>query len=249
MSRGRPLIGVISDRRLLEPHVYHLVGEKYLVALAEVAGGFPVALPVLPGEFDVLEALERIDGLLLTGSYSNVQPALYRAPPSSPATLHDPERDRAAMALVPAALRAGLPLFGICRGLQELNVALGGSLHQAVHELPGFANHQEDPADPLHIQYGPAHEVRFTPGGRLAAITGREGAQVNSVHGQGIDRLADGLAVEAVAPDGLIEAVSVPDAPGFALAVQWHPEWRAAQDEISIALFQAFGDACRRYRR
>ena len=129
MSRGRPLIGVISDRRLLEPHIYQLVGEKYLAAVADVAGGFPVALPALPGDFDVLEVLERRAGLLLTGSYSNVQPVLYNGPPSAPGTLHDPERDRAAMALIPAALRAGLPLFGICRGFQELNVALGGSLH------------------------------------------------------------------------------------------------------------------------
>ena len=128
-------------------------------------------------------------------------------------------------------------------------MALGGSLHQAVHELPGFGTHHEKDEDPLHVQYGPSHEVRFTPEGLLASLTGRGSAVVNSVHHQGVDRLADGLVVEAIAPDGLIEAFTVQDAPGFTLAVQWHPEWNAAQSRLSTAIFQAFGEACRRYRQ
>lgn len=248
MSRNRPLIGVVSDRRLLDPHHYHVTGEKYLSAVVNPAGGYPVVLPVLAGDFDILEILDRLDGLLMTGSYSNVEPRRYQGSPSAPGTWHDPARDEAALALIPAAIRAGLPLLGICRGFQELNVALGGSLHQAVHDLPGFHDHKEDPEDPLDVQYGPSHEVTFTTGGQLARLTGRDRATVNSVHSQGIDRLADGLIVEATAPDGLLEAVAVQDAPGFALAVQWHPEWRVLEDEVSTAIFEAFGDACRRYR-
>lgn len=248
MHRNRPLIGVVSDRRFLAPHQFHVVGEKYLVAVADAAGGYPVSLPVLPGEFDVLEALDRLDGLLLTGSPSNVEPQRYQGRPSAPGTLHDPERDSVSLALIPAAIRAGLPLLGICRGFQEMNVALGGSLHQAVHDLPGFDNHKEDPTQPLDVQYGPAHEVRFTPDGMLEGIAGTRSAIVNSVHSQGVDVLADTLVVEARAPDGLIEAAAVPDAPGFVLGVQWHPEWRAMENEVSMAIFQAFGEACRRYR-
>lgn len=248
MRTRRPLIGVISDRRQLGHHPFHVVGEKYLVAIDAGAGGYPVAVPVLGGDFDVLAILERLDGLLLTGSPSNVEPRQYRGTPSRPGTLHDPERDHAALALIPAAVRAGLPLLAICRGFQEMNVAFGGSLHQAVHELPGFGNHKEDTSQPLEQQYAPSHEVRFTAGGLLARISGREAALVNSVHSQGVDVLADALAVEAVAPDGLIEAFVVRDAPGFTLAVQWHPEWKVRENELSMALFQAFGDAARRYR-
>jgi putative glutamine amidotransferase len=248
MRPKRPLIGVISDRRQLGHHPFHVVGEKYLTAVVHGAAGYPVAVPVLHDDFDVVEILGRLDGLLLTGSPSNVEPKQYQGPASRPGTLHDPERDRAALALIPAAVKAGLPLIAICRGFQELNVAFGGTLHQAVHELPGFGNHKEDSTQPLDQQYGPSHEVRFTPGGLLERISGRSGAMVNSVHSQGVDRLADALAVEAVAADGLIEAFVVRDAPGFTLAVQWHPEWKVRDNELSMAMFGAFGDAARRYR-
>jgi putative glutamine amidotransferase len=248
MHRSRPLIGVVSDRRQLGLHQFHIVGEKYLRAVAEIAGGYPVGLPSLGESFDVLEALERLDGLLLTGSPSNVEPRHYQGVASRPGTLHDPARDLAALSLIPAAIRAGLPLLGICRGFQEINVALGGSLHQAVHDLPGFAVHHENKEDPLDVQYGPSHPVQFVPGGLLAQLTGHSGATVNSVHSQGVDRLADGLTVEATAPDGLVEAFVVTDAPGFTLAVQWHPEWRAAEHQVSVGIFQAFGEACSRYR-
>ena len=247
MRHSRPLVGVVSDRRLIEPHPFHVVGEKYSQALADAAGVYPVGLPSFADDFDVLEILDRLDGLLLTGSPSNVAPHRYHGEASDPDTLHDLARDDASFALIPAALRAGLPLFGICRGCQELNVALGGTLHQSVHHLPGYAVHHEDSQQPLAVQYGPAHTVKFTPGGLLAGITGAGGATVNSVHHQGIDRLAAGLDVEAVAPDGLIEAVTVRDAAGFALGVQWHPEWQVLDDEISTAIFRAFGEACVEY--
>jgi len=248
MHIKRPLIGVISDRRQLGHHPFHIVGEKYLAAVADGAGGYPVALPVLGEDFDVLEVLDRLDALMLTGSPSNVLPALYKGPPSKPGTRHDPERDQAALALIPAAVRAGMPLFAICRGFQEMNVAFGGTLHQAVHELPGFGDHREDSSAPLDDQYAPSHEVRFTPGGLLERISALPSARVNSVHSQGVDRLGEGLEVEAVAPDGLIEAFTVRDAPGFTLAVQWHPEWKARENALSMAIFQAFGEAARGYR-
>ena len=248
MHTRHPLIGVIADRRKLGQHQFHAVGEKYLTAIVHGAGGYPVAVPVLGDDFDVVEILERLDGLMLTGSPSNVEPKQYQGTASKPGTLHDPERDQAALALIPAAVKAGLPMIGICRGFQEVNVAFGGTLHQAVHEFPGFGTHREDSSQPLDQQYAPSHEVRFTPGGLLERISGKRGATVNSVHSQGVDQLGEGLDVEAVAPDGLIEAIVVRDAPGFNLAVQWHPEWKVRDNDLSMAMFQAFGEAARRYR-
>jgi putative glutamine amidotransferase len=248
MPSSRPLIGVICDRRQLGHHPFHVVGEKYLTAISQAAGGFPVAVPVLGEDFDAAEVLGRLDGLMLTGSPSNVEPRHYRGEASRPGTLHDPERDQVALALIPAAVKAGLPLVAVCRGFQEMNVAFGGTLHQLVHEVPGRTDHREDKSQPLDVQYAPVHELTFTPGGLLERITGRKGAKVNSVHSQGVDRLAEALDVEAVAPDGLIEAFTVRDAPGFTLAMQWHPEWKARENELSAAIFQAFGEAARRYR-
>jgi len=248
MHGNRPIIGVVSDRRELGPHPYHMVGEKYLQALADGADAYPVALPSLAQGFDVLDIIDRLDGLFLTGSPSNVEPHHYMGDPSEPGTWHDPERDLAALALIPAVMRAGMPLFAVCRGFQEMNVAFGGTLHQKVHEVPGYRMHRENPDDPLNTQYGPSHHVDFVPGGMLRELTGTEGASVNSLHSQGVARLGQGLRVEAVAEDGLIEAFVVEGTPGFNLSVQWHPEWRVLENPVSLALFRAFGDACRAYR-
>lgn len=248
MRRQRPLIGVISDRRLLGHHYFHVVGEKYLTAIVHGADAYPVMVPALGEEFDVTAVLDRLDGLMLTGSPSNVEPRQYEGTPSKAGTLHDPERDQAALALIPAAVKAGMPVVAVCRGFQEMNVAFGGTLHQAVHEVQGFRMHREDTSQPLDVQYGPAHEVRFTPGGLLERLSGKHAAQVNSVHSQGVDRLGNALAVEAVAPDGLVEAFVVRDAPGFTLGMQWHPEWKIRDNELSMSIFQAFGDAARSYR-
>ena len=252
MRSGRPIVGVISDRRTLGHHAFQVQGEKYLTAIVAGAGANPVGIPVLgPGlddSLDVLEVLETLDGVLLTGSPSNVEPHRYQGAESRPGTMHDPERDHAAFRLIPAIVQQGMPLLAVCRGFQELNVAYGGTLHQEVHNVPGYMLHREDKAAPVEEQYAPVHEVRFTPGGMLARITGRESALVNSVHSQGIDRLGEGLVTEGVAPDGLIEAVTVAGATGFVLGVQWHPEWRVRESEISMAIFQAFGHACRSYR-
>ena len=163
--------------------------------------------------------------------------------------MHDPHRDETTLELIAHALEIGLPLFAICRGYQELNVALGGSLHQHVEEQPGYHRHREDPDDPLDVQYGPSHEVHLVEGGMLYKLAGQDTVTVNSLHGQGVARLADGVTVEAVADDGLIEAFVVDGARAFALAVQWHPEWQVTQNAFSLAMFRTFGDACRDYAR
>ncbi|MEM1412141.1 MAG: gamma-glutamyl-gamma-aminobutyrate hydrolase family protein [Pseudomonadota bacterium] len=248
MTTEHPLVGVVSDRRMVGLHPFHMVGEKYLKAVWDGAEAYPVSLPSLADDFDVLAILHRLDGLLLTGSPSMIEPAHYLGDPSEPGTWHDPERDLASLALIPAAIRVGMPLFAICRGFQEMNVAFGGTLHQKVHEVDGHRVHKENPEDPVEVQYGPVHEVQFENGGVLADITGVSSAAVNSLHSQGVDRLGEELAVEARAEDGLIEAFVVRDAPGFNLSVQWHPEWQVRDNSVSLALFRAFGAACRRYR-
>jgi putative glutamine amidotransferase len=248
LQGNRPLVGVISDRRMQGEHPFHMVGEKYLQAVVDGSDAYPVGIPSLAEGFDVLDILDRLDGLFLTGSPSNVEPHHYMGDPSLPGTWHDPERDIAALALIPAAIRVGMPLLAVCRGFQEMNVSFGGTLHQRVHEIDGYRVHKENPEDPVEVQYGPAHPVRFTAGGLLEKAVGVSEATVNSVHSQGVDRLAAGLKVEAVADDGLIEAFTVAEAPGFTLAVQWHPEWKVLENQVSLAIFRAFGDACRAYR-
>ncbi len=241
----KPLIGVPADRRVIDPHPFQMVGEKYLDALIKASDALPLLVPVLPDDVDVDELLARFDGIFLTGSYSNVEPHHYAGEPSEDGTLHDPHRDAVTLPLARRALQTGVPLLAVCRGFQELNVALGGSLHQKVHEVRGYHNHLENKDDPLDKQYGPSHPVGLADGGLLRELAGSDTVMVNSLHAQGVARLAKGVTVEAVADDGLIEAFRVDDIPGFALAVQWHPEWRVMQNEFSTAIFKAFGDACR----
>lgn len=241
----KPIIGVPADRRLYEPHPYHMVGEKYLTALIECADALPLMIPVLAEHLDMDEVLEQIDGILLPGSYSNIEPHHYDGEPSAPGTLHDPHRDALTLPLARRALDHAVPILAICRGFQELNVVLGGTLHQKVHEVPGLHNHLENPDDPLDVQYGPAHQVTLVEGGLLHRLMNKASAEVNSLHAQGVARLADGVSVAAVADDGLVEAFTVDEAEGFALAVQWHPEWKAPENALSKAIFKAFGDACR----
>ncbi|MDC8745310.1 gamma-glutamyl-gamma-aminobutyrate hydrolase family protein [Xanthomonas campestris] len=241
-----PLVGLPTDRSLHGPHPFLAAGEKYVRAVVEAAGAQPVLLPSLQPPLDAGAWLQRLDGLLLTGAVSNVEPHHYSDEPSWEGNPHDPARDATSLALIPQALARGLPVLAICRGLQEVNVALGGRLHQRVHEVPGLADHREDRSAPLDTQYGPAHPVQLQPGGWLAGMSDTAQVQVNSLHGQGIATLAAGLLVEATAPDGLIEAFRGPG-PGFLLAVQWHPEWRVTQHPFYRAIFQAFGEACRQY--
>jgi putative glutamine amidotransferase len=245
---AKPLIGVPADRRVLDPHPFHMVGEKYLTAVRDGAEALPFPIPALGHSLDADDLLAKVDGLLLTGSPSNVEPHHYEGEPSRPGTLHDPHRDETTLRLIDRALETGVPLFAICRGYQELNVVLGGSLHQHVEEQPGYHDHRENPDEPLDVQYGPSHEVHLVEGGMLYGLAGTDTVTVNSLHSQGVARLADGVTVEAVADDGLIEAFVVDGAPGFTLAVQWHPEWKVTENEFSLAMFRAFGDACRRHQ-
>jgi len=244
---SKPVIGVPADRRKYGPHPFHMVGEKYLTALLEAANVLPLMTPVLPDSVDIDDLLERFDGVFLTGSYSNVEPHHYGGEPSEEGTLHDPHRDAITLPLIRRALETGVPLFAVCRGFQELNVVLGGTLHQKVQEVPGYNNHLENKRDPLDVQYGPSHVVSLPENGLLRGLAGSDTAMVNSLHEQGIAKLAGGVSVEALAEDGLVEAFRVDDVPGFALAVQWHPEWKATENEFSSAIFKAFGDACRAY--
>jgi putative glutamine amidotransferase len=225
-------------------HPFHIAGGKYVEAV-RLAGALPLVVPDAdPAELDLL--LELADGVLLTGSPSNVHPSHFGEDVHDPSLPLDPQRDRWTLPLVPLLLARGIPFLAICRGFQEANVALGGTLHQAVQEQPGLADHRADDTAPVAVAYGPAHPVHIRPGGLLERLLpGQSVVQVNSVHGQGVKRLAEGLRVEAMAPDGLVEAFTVTGATAFNLCVQWHPEWQAASNPVSMALLRAFGDACR----
>jgi putative glutamine amidotransferase len=242
-----PLVLVTSCNRSLGEHPFHVAGRKYVDAV-RLAGALPLIAPPF-SEAELPELLDAIDGVLLTGSASNVHPSHFGEAVHNPALPLDPERDAWTLPLIRLALARGLPLLGICRGTQETNVALGGTLHQAVQEQPGLNDHRADASQPAAVQYGPAHRVQVLPGGRLAEITGRSEFEVNSVHGQGVRQLAAGLRVEALAPDGLVEAFSVAAAPGFNLCLQWHPEWQAASNPVSLQILHAFGDAVRHHHR
>jgi len=243
--RPKPIIGVPADRRVYEPHPYHMAGEKYLKAVIEAADAVPMIIPVLADELAIDELVDQVDGVMLTGSYSDIEPHHYGNESEDPDALRDPHRDALTLPIARHALETGVPLFAICRGFQELNVALGGTLHQKLKDVPGYHDHKENPEDPLDVQYGPSHPVNLVDGGLLARLAGAGNVMVNSLHGQGVARLADGVTVEAVANDGLIEAFTVDGADAFALAVQWHPEWKATSNEFSSTMFKAFGDACR----
>ncbi len=245
-TRPKPLVLVPACNRMLGEHPFHIAGRKYVDAV-RLAGALPIVLPHLEPD-EIESTLDLLHGVLLTGSPSNVHPSHFGEGVHDPALPLDPQRDAWVLALIPRVLARGMPLLAICRGTQEANVALGGSLHQAVCEVPGLDNHDLGDDAPLAEQYGPAHRVEVQPGGLLEGITGPGSFVVNSVHGQGVKRLAAGLRVEALAPDGLIEAFSVADAPGFNLCVQWHPEWQAELNPISMRLLRAFGAAVHQFR-
>src|SRR5882672_9213975 len=241
-TRHMPLIGIPTCLRKVNDRIIHAVNDKYPTAVINSTGCLPILIPAVGSKVDICGLLDRLDGLLLTGSPSNVHPSQYGGEPSHPETLHDPERDATTLPLIREAVRRDLPILAICRGIQELNVALGGTLHQRVHDLPGRLNHRsrrDSPDGP----YGFAHSVALTPGGLLASLAGTAEVMVNSLHSQGIDRPAARLRVEAVAPDGQIEAVSLPAA-RFVVGVQWHPEHKALDNPFSCALFSAFARAC-----
>jgi putative glutamine amidotransferase len=244
LDSSAPLIGIPVDVRRLDDQPFHAVGEKYITAIADAAGGLPLLIPALGHRFDLPDLVGRLDGLLFTGSPSNVAVHHYGGQPDRPDSPQDPARDAITLPLLRAALEAGLPIFCICRGFQELNVALGGTLHTHVHHQPERLDHRAPPGT-YDQRYLPRHAVKLVPGGVFARILGTTEIEVNSLHWQGVDRLASDLIVEGTAPDGTIEAVQVRNARNFALAVQWHPEYRVLENPSSMALFRTFGNAAR----
>jgi putative glutamine amidotransferase len=242
MAKRPPIVGIPCDHRMVGKHPFHMVGEKYIAAVREGAGALPLLIPVLPDAIAVSDILASVDGLFFTGSLSNVAPKYYGGTAPREGVLQDEFRDTTTLPLLKAAIAQGVPVLAVCRGFQELNVALGGTLFQHVQEVPGRFDHRENNDAPLDVQYGPAHDVTVQ-GGLLPKMLREKTFKVNSLHGQGIDRLAPELHADAVAPDGQIEAVSIPGAKGFVFAVQWHPEWKWRENPQSRAIFGAFGEA------
>jgi putative glutamine amidotransferase len=246
----RPVVGVIgSAYRIEDRFATQLVGERNLRAVAEVAGALPLMFAAAPDITDIGALLDAVDGIVLTGARANVHPARFGTEPDSRHEPFDLHRDDLALALSEACVARGIPLFGICRGLQEMNVAFGGSLHPEIRELPGRMNHRMPRLEngEIHpdntVVFADRHDVRLVPGGVFARLLGCETIRVNSLHGQGILELGKRVVVEGVAEDGTIEAIRVADAPGFALGVQWHAEHNAQGNAVNRALFQAFGEA------
>jgi putative glutamine amidotransferase len=237
------IVGIPACAKTHSDLPFHQTPARYAQAVLNGVGALPVLIPPL-GE-PMLGLLDDLAGLLIPGSPSNVHPSHYAGGESETPDFHDLERDHTTLPLIRAAIARGIPVLAICRGIQELNVALGGTLIQRVHAQPGFSDHRGGQGT-METRYGPKHPIAVT--GSLARIVAATTIQVNSLHGQAIDRLGDGLVVEARAPDGTIEAVAMPSAPGWVLGVQWHPEWAYALNPHSVAIFAAFGEACHKYK-
>lgn len=248
-----PLVGLPCCLKQGESMAGHRVGDKYVTAVSEIVGACPVLIPALERGVDIDLLIARLDGLVLTGSPSNVDPAHYGGAPQEPSEDgygdHDPGRDSVTLPLIRAAIASGLPVFGICRGIQEMNVAFGGSLMDKVQEDPGRLDHRMRRDVPYDWKYRPSHPIALTPGGILERLAGTGPHLVNSLHGQAVDRPGQGIVVEATAPDGVIEAIRVEHAPAFAIGVQWHAEWPRPVSALNAALFNAFGAAVRNRAR
>lgn len=246
-SHRKPVVLIPCDNRLVDGVPMQVLYQRYSDAVRDQAHCLPIPMPCTGNE-NIDAYLAIADGIMLPGSPSNVHPSHFGADVHNPELPLDPARDAITLPLIRRVIALGMPVLAICRGIQEINVALGGSLHQAVEEVDGRQDHRgaqgREDAE-AHERYADAHPIRIEGGGCLAAILSTDEVMVNSVHGQGIDRVADALHVEAVAPDGQVEAVSIPSHPGFSLGVQWHPEWQPEKNDVSMRLFGAFGDACR----
>jgi len=237
------VVGIPACTKLITNYIQHATPARYGAALIAASGAIPALIP--PEGEAMLSLLERLDGVLFNGSPSNVAPMRYGADFDATPDFHDPDRDATTLPMIRAALDRGMPILCICRGMQELNVALGGTLYQEVHKIPGRMDHRAGEGTREEL-FRIKHKVRLT--GDMARISGSEEIDVNSLHGQGIDQLAPGLVVEATAPDGTIEAVRVEGSKTFAIAVQWHPEWEVTHFPDRQRLFAAFGEACAAYR-
>jgi putative glutamine amidotransferase len=249
LPNDAPIVAVPMCVKHIGGQDFHTVGEKYLTAIIEGAGAYPLSFPALGPVLDPAALLDQVDGVLFTGSPSNVAVHHYAGDPDRPESPQDPGRDAITLPLIRAALERNVPVFCICRGFQELNVALGGTLDTTVHTGQGRLDHRAPENKPYDELYVPAHKVDFIPGGTFARLLGKTSTMVNSLHWQGIRNPADRLVVEGRAEDGVIEAVSLKDHAGFCIGAQWHPEYRATRNEDSMALFKAFGAACKARRR
>lgn len=251
----RPVVGVIGNHMMVEDRfAVQMVGERNMQAVADVAGALPLMFAGNPATTDIGALLDAVDGILLTGARANVHPTRFRVEANAKHEPYDENRDAMALDLIEACVARGVPLFGICRGFQEMNVAFGGSLHPEIRELPGRMNHRmprlengEIHPDPT-VVFADRHEVRLTPGGAFATLFGKDVIRVNSLHGQGILELGTRVVAEGIAEDETIEAIRIEGAAGFALGVQWHAEYDPERNPINRALFEAFGEALRGYQ-
>jgi putative glutamine amidotransferase len=244
-----PLVGLPADTHESHGFLYHSIGDKYVRAVAEAALCTPVMIPSMIDALEIDALLDHFDGILMTGAVSNVHPPHYGEQPSADHEPYDHARDATTLKLISRVVERGIPLFCICRGFQELNVVLGGTLETELQKGEGRLDHRAPVHDDVDVRYAPSHAINIRPGGMLEKILGKRETMVNSIHRQGIKRLAPGLAVEATAPDGIIEAVSVRDAKTFAFGTQWHPEFKAMNNPDSVKLFAAFGEAVRAHAR
>ena len=256
MTPKRPVVGVIGGAYKVEGRfTAQRVGERNLRAVAEVAGALPLMFAGTPEITEAAALLDTVDGILLTGARANVHPTHFGEQEDPRYEPYDRDRDALALELIRVCVLRGVPLLGICRGFQEMNVAFGGSLHPEIRELPGRMNHRMprlpngEPHPDLAVIFADRHDIALTPNGVFAKLLGSDAIRVNSLHGQGILQLGDRVVVEGVAEDGTIEAIRIADAPGFALGVQWHAEHDAARNPINRKIFEAFGAAVAEYHR
>ncbi|WP_237479739.1 gamma-glutamyl-gamma-aminobutyrate hydrolase family protein [Lichenibacterium dinghuense] len=253
---ARAVIGIIGNGHVVENrYPAQLAARANMKAVAEVAGALPLMFAGTPDITDLAALMGAVDGVLLTGARANVHPTRFGAEHHPSHEPYDQERDSLALPLIEACVAAGLPVFGICRGFQEFNVAFGGSLHPEIRDLPGRMNHRMPRLEngeihpDLEVIFADRHDVDLVPGGAFAELFGRNRIRVNSLHGQGLDGVGGRVVVEGVAEDGTAEAIRIRDAAGFALGVQWHAEYDPQTNPVNRALFEAFGDAAARYRR
>jgi len=249
MTMTLPLVGLPADTSESSGFLFHSLGDKYVRALADVSKVLPVMIPSMIDLMNLDALLEHFDGVLMTGAVSNVHPPHYGESPTADHEPYDHSRDDMTLKLIRAVIDKGIPLFCICRGFQELNVVMGGSLETELQRGPGRLDHRAPKSESVDVRYAPSHSIAITQGGMLERILRKSETRVNSIHRQGIKVLGAGLNVEAVAPDGVIEAVSVKGASSFAFGTQWHPEFKAVQNSDSVKIFAAFGDAVRAHNR
>jgi putative glutamine amidotransferase len=244
----KPLVGISTCTGYIDDgRIFYKTNGEYIKAVTHYANAVPILIPSIGDDLDKSALLNRLDGLLFTGSPSNVWPDIYGGHAPREGNISDERRDKTTLPLLNLALDKGLPILCICRGHQELNVALGGTLHQHVHELPGKHDHREDKNIPLDENFKHRHPMRILENSLLADIAQKANIDIekpqmiNSLHSQAIDRLADGLMVNAYSDDEVIEAVSMPSAKNFLLALQWHPEHpHALKDALNREIFKEF---------